>query len=279
MCVRESTNDMFENIRYSSANMAFVEGMRILQGPNSFGHNIHKDYFLEEPCLAFKSRVSAARSVIGQEPSRCSESNISATRSDIWQETCREPLHIFVLGPSLFGKRRLIECAAGRNLEIATQKDIYFAYKLSGFLLQGVEVEINLWHVGNIYRSLGNLQDFYQKYKTCFMLVYDVNDSTTFDDVRQWIPSLRCVLDDHVPIVLVGYEDEEETLTSKLTPVSYSDGMKAITDFELKTYYEFSDMTGPAVVELIFDAAHIALESKITTPDSELAESKENSIT
>ncbi|CAL1295190.1 unnamed protein product [Larinioides sclopetarius] len=258
--------------------MAFLDGMRILQGHANFIHNIHKNHFPEKPCLAFKTKFSKARSIISHEPRRCFESKISAIGSDIRQGTCQEPLHIFVIGPSIFGKKRLIECAANQSLKIPAQKNIYLAYKLSGFLLQGIEVEINLWHVGNIQQSLGVLQDFYQQYKTCFMLVYDVNDSTTFIDVRQWIPSLRCVLDEYVPIVLVGYEDYVDTLMSKLTPVSYLDGMKTKEDFELNTFYEFSDMTGSAVTEMIFDAAHIALESKVTTLDSELDESQEISI-
>ncbi|KAF8789534.1 uncharacterized protein LOC129956683 [Argiope bruennichi] len=205
-----------------------------------------------------------------------SESKVSTTKFYKKQESSPEPLHIFVLGPSICGKRRIIEYAANRHLDIPFEKNIHFAYKLSGFLLKGIEAEINLWHVGNIERSLGILQTFYQKCKTCFMLIYDVNDSSTFDDARQWIPSLRCVLDDYVPIILVGYEDSKDPSTCKTSPVSFSDGMKAKTFFELRTFYEFSDLTGPAVCEMFFDAAHIALENENTIEEVEVDESEEN---
>lgn len=250
--------------------MAFVEGLKTHQD-----NNINDNSRIEFPgnrCLAAEPKVFT---VIGQKAFRCLESEFSDAKLGLSHEPSPEPLHIFILGPSICGKRQLLESFTGCNLEIPTDKNAYLAHKLKDLLLQGIEVEIYLWHVGKVEGSLSILQIFFQKFKTCFMLIYDVNDFTTFDDVHQWIPSLRCVLNDSVRIVLVGFEDTKDIQISKTLPVSYFDGMNAKNIFKLEAFYEFSDMLGSAVSELIFDAAHIALESKVTTLNSESSELEE----
>ena len=146
---------------------------------------------------------------------------------------------ILLLGDSSVGKTCFLMRYVDNTFQEIHMSTIGLDYKLKTVQLEdGKMVKIQIWDTAGQDRFRSITKNYY-KGAHGIVLIYDVTNKKSFENVSNWINQIREEVSDKVTIVLVGNKiDEEEKRV-----VTTEQGKKMADDFKLM-FFECSAKTG-----------------------------------
>ena len=164
-------------------------------------------------------------------------------------------IKIITLGDSHVGKSSLIVKYIDNKFSNAYMSTIGFDLKHKQINLKdGTEAKIMIYDTAGQER-FKSLAANYIKKANGILLVYDIADHSTFENIGMWMESITEEKGDKLPIVLVGnkadLEDERQ--------VSYKEG-KDLAENKGFHFYETSCKNGANVTECFLDLAELVYE-------------------
>ena len=164
-------------------------------------------------------------------------------------------IKIITLGDSHVGKSSLIVKYIDNKFSNAYMSTIGFDLKHKQINLKdGTDAKIMIYDTAGQERFKSVAANYIKK-ANGILLVYDIADHTTFENIGVWMESITEEKGDKLPIVLVGnkadLEDERQ--------VSYKEG-KDLAENKGFHFYETSCKNGSNVTECFLDLAELVYE-------------------
>ncbi|KAH3756175.1 Alpha-protein kinase vwkA [Pelomyxa schiedti] len=133
-----------------------------------------------------------------------------------------------VVGNTAVGKTCLIMRLATGNFSIKHQPTIGGAYLDKQIEVEGHPVHMKLWDTAGSERFRSMLPMYYRNTQAA-LIVYDVANTQSFDDVKIWVEELRKYTDEHTVIAIVGNKsDLANRLISQEEAANYSKSINAM---------------------------------------------------
>ena len=110
---------------------------------------------------------------------------------------------VIIIGDSGVGKSSLLKRAVQNRFESVYQATIGFEFLLMYFKVKDMKIKLQIWDTcgQEMYRSL--VQGFYRN--TSFaLIVYDVSQRKSFDNIETWLNDLRQNTEQDIPVYIVG---------------------------------------------------------------------------
>ncbi len=180
---------------------------------------------------------------------------------------------ILLLGDSSVGKTCFLMRYVDNTFQEIHMSTIGLDYKLKTVQLEdGKMVKIQIWDTAGQDRFRSITKNYY-KGAHGIVLIYDVTNKKSFENVSNWINQIREEVSDKVTIVLVGNKiDEEEKRV-----VTTEQGKKMADDFKLM-FFECSAKTGVNIDSTFNELVKKTLEnySKIDGKGAKLKNKKKD---
>jgi len=128
----------------------------------------------------------------------------------------KEGIKVILLGEAFVGKTSLIKVAIGQSIDLKEIPTLSSSYSEKEFNYNGKKYIFNLWDtIGQEkYRSLTNM--FFNDSKI-IILVYDITDKKTFEQLTYWYNQVETLVDEqNIILAIVGnkkdlYDHEQVT--------------------------------------------------------------------
>ena len=155
---------------------------------------------------------------------------------------------IIIIGDSGVGKSSLLKRAVKNSFDNNYQATIGFEFLLMHFRVNDLKVKFQIWDTcgQEMYRSL--VQGFYHN-SSLAIIVYNINDEKSFQNISVWLQDLRQHTDHDLPVFLVGNKSdlEKEVPSDEANTFSKNNNMVYFTECSAKI--------GSNVKEIFFEAA------------------------
>ena len=152
-----------------------------------------------------------------------------------------------LLGDTSVGKTCFLMRYTDNTFQEIHMSTIGLDYKLKNVQLEdGKIVKIQIWDTAGQDRFRSITKNYY-KGAHGIILIYDVTDKKTYENVKAWIEQIREEVSDNVTIILVGNKIDD--LEGR--KVKKEEGEKAAKEFGL-SFFECSAKTGENI-DLIFN--------------------------
>ena len=149
---------------------------------------------------------------------------------------------IILLGDSTVGKTCFLMRYTDNTFQEIHMSTIGLDYRLKTMTLNsGKQVKVQIWDTAGQDRFRAITKNYY-KGAHGIILIYDVTNQLTFENVTNWINQIKEEASDKVTIFLVGNKIDDE----KNRKVNTEEGEKLAQDFKLK-FYETSAKIGTNV--------------------------------
>jgi len=149
---------------------------------------------------------------------------------------------ILLLGDSTVGKTCFLMRYTDNTFQEIHMSTIGLDYRLKTMTLNsGKQVKVQIWDTAGQDRFRAITKNYY-KGAHGIILIYDVTNQLTFENVTNWINQIKEEASDKVTIFLVGNKIDDE----KNRKVNTEEGEKLAQDFKLK-FYETSAKIGTNV--------------------------------
>ena len=149
---------------------------------------------------------------------------------------------VLLLGDSTVGKTCFLMRYTDNTFQEIHMSTIGLDYRLKTMTLNsGKQVKVQIWDTAGQDRFRAITKNYY-KGAHGIILIYDVTNQITFDNVTNWITQIKEEASDKVTIFLVGNKIDDE----KNRKVNTEEGEKLAQDFKLK-FYETSAKIGTNV--------------------------------
>ena len=146
---------------------------------------------------------------------------------------------ILLLGDSTVGKTCFLMRYTDNTFQEIHMSTIGLDYRLKTMTLNsGKQVKVQIWDTAGQDRFRAITKNYY-KGAHGIILIYDVTNQQTFENVTNWINQIKEEASEKVTIFLVGNKIDDE----KNRKVETEEGEKLAKDFQLK-FYETSAKTG-----------------------------------
>ena len=146
---------------------------------------------------------------------------------------------VLLLGDSTVGKTCFLMRYTDNTFQEIHMSTIGLDYRLKTMTLNsGKQVKVQIWDTAGQDRFRAITKNYY-KGAHGIILIYDVTNQLTFENVTNWINQIKEEASDKVTIFLVGNKIDDE----KNRKVETEEGEKLAKDFQLK-FYETSAKTG-----------------------------------
>ncbi len=165
------------------------------------------------------------------------------------------PFKILIVGDSNVGKTnfiyRFIENKFSQMYMVTTGMDL----KTTTIDLKGKKIRIQLWDTAGQEKYRAITRNLFLKVQG-FLLVYDITNKDSYNNLGLWIKLIRDECGSHVPIIIVGNKNdlEEERAVTKAEALDFAKEEK--TD-----YIETSSKSGENIAKAINLLAEKVLES------------------
>ena len=154
---------------------------------------------------------------------------------------------ILLLGDTSVGKTCFLMRYTDNTFQEIHISTIGLDYKLKNVQLEdGKIVKIQIWDTAGQDRFRSITKNYY-KGAHGIILIYDVTDKKTYENVKAWIEQIREEVSDNVTIILVGNKIDD----FEGRKVKKEEGEKAAKEFGL-SFFECSAKTGENI-DLIFN--------------------------
>ena len=146
---------------------------------------------------------------------------------------------ILILGDSSVGKTCFLTRYADNTFQDVHMSTIGIDYKLKNVQMEnGKIVKLQIWDTAGQDRFRSITKNYY-KGAHGIVLIYDITDKKTFDNVRNWLRQIKEEVSDKVCIILVGNKiDAEEKRV-----VTTQEGEKMAEEYNMM-FFECSAKTG-----------------------------------
>ena len=155
---------------------------------------------------------------------------------------------LIIIGESGVGKSSLLKRAVQNRFDEGYNATIGFEFLLMHFKVNELKIKLQIWDTcgQEMYRSL--VQGFYRN-TSLAIIVYDVNNKKSFENLDTWLRDLRQHTEPEIPIFIVGNKsDLERNVTTEEA--------KIFSQSNRTCYFaECSAKKGYNVKEIFFEAA------------------------
>ena len=161
---------------------------------------------------------------------------------------------IIIVGESGVGKSSILKRAVQNKFDESYQATIGFEFLLMHFKVNDLRIKLQIWDTcgQEMYRSL--VQGFYRN-TSLAIVVYDINQKSTYDKLDIWIKDIRQHTEQEIPIFIAGNKTDLE----KNVPF---EEVKIFSQSNRTQYCtECSAKNGQNVKEIFFEAAKYLYKS------------------
>lgn len=160
-----------------------------------------------------------------------------------------------VIGKSGAGKTCILKRLVNNEFKEGTQSTIgieYFTYSME---CNGQKVKLNIWDTAG-QEQFYTVTKAYYRSAVGVILVYDILERKTFEDLPRWLRDARLEADPKCEIILVGNKTDKEADRQ----VSEAEAMDFITAHNIGDYIEVSALNGQNVTDIFERLAARILE-------------------
>ena len=174
---------------------------------------------------------------------------------------------VLLLGDSTVGKTCFLLRYCDKTFQEAHLSTIGLDYRLKTMTLKnGKNIKLQIWDTAGQDRFRAITKNYY-KGANGIILIYDVTNVQSYENVKNWISQIREEANPNVVIYLAGNKvdvSEQEKL------VKTEDGKKIADEFKLK-FYETSAKNGVNINEIFEDLVEVIddIYSKLEVPKTE----------
>ena len=184
---------------------------------------------------------------------------------------------LIIIGDSYVGKSSILKKAVKKTFDENYQNTIGFEFLLMHFCVNGIKIKLQIWDTcgQEVYRSL--VQGFYRN-TSLAIIVYDISNKKTFENLDIWLKDLRSQTDQELPIFIAGNksdkENERQVDYKEAKDFSLSRRIKYFTECSAKTGYNIENIFNEAV-KYLYSACKELGKNKIPS-NNKLKINKEN---
>ena len=152
---------------------------------------------------------------------------------------------IIIIGDSGVGKSSILKRAVKNRFDESYQATIGFEFLLMHFCVNDLKIKLQIWDTcgQEMYRSL--VQGFYRN-TSLALIVYDISEKKTYENLDNWIRDLRSHTDPELPIFIAGnkfdLENKREVACNDAKDYSLSSRTKYFTECSAKTGYNVENI-------------------------------------
>ncbi|MFW9783908.1 MAG: Rab family GTPase, partial [Candidatus Heimdallarchaeota archaeon] len=129
-------------------------------------------------------------------------------------------------------------------------------YYLKKAFFKKREIKLQIWELG-IELRLRSLLSEYCKTANGAFFIYDLTNIESLDNLSEWIELIRDSAGD-IPIILIGSKSD----LINLREVSYQEGIRTATKYNLAAFLEVSAKTGENIVKAFEIMIKLLVEGK-----------------
>ena len=166
------------------------------------------------------------------------------------------PIKCIVVGSTGVGKTAITERLVSGKFNKRTQPTPGFDYKNKDEIINGKNVQLNIYDTAGQEKYAQVVQNYYRG-SQCALVVFDLTNKSSFNDVQKWIKSVKTLSPD-ATIILVG--NKSDLINERI--VSTEAGEQYARNFAI-TYIETSALTGTNVVEAFTRCAQEYIEKEL----------------
>ena len=178
---------------------------------------------------------------------------------------------IIIIGDSGVGKSSLLKRAVKNLFDTSYQATIGFEFLLMHFKVNDLKFKFQIWDTcgQEMYRSL--VQGFYHN-SSLAIIVYNINDKKSFDNISIWLKDLRQHTDYELPVFLVGNKSdlEKEVDTEDANSFAKNNNMIYFTECSAKSGYNVKEIFVEAAKQLYKVYNKLKNENKLPSNASKL---------
>ena len=174
---------------------------------------------------------------------------------------------VLLLGDSTVGKTCFLLRYCDKTFQEAHLSTIGLDYRLKTMTLQnGKNIKLQIWDTAGQDRFRAITKNYY-KGANGIILIYDITNLQSYENVKNWIAQIREQANPNVVIYLAGNKID---VVEELRMVKTEDGQKIADEFNLP-FYETSAKSGINVNKIFDDLVEKVDEiySKLEVPKSE----------
>ena len=175
---------------------------------------------------------------------------------------------VLLLGDSTVGKTCFLLRYCDKTFQEAHLSTIGLDYRLKTMTLQnGKNIKLQIWDTAGQDRFRAITKNYY-KGANGIILIYDITNLQSYENVKNWIAQIREEANPNVVIYLAGNKID---VVEELRMVKTEDGQKIADEFNLP-FYETSAKSGINVNKIFDDLVEKVDEiySKLEVPKSEV---------
>ena len=170
---------------------------------------------------------------------------------------------ILLLGDSSVGKTCFLMRYTDNTFQDIHMSTIGLDYKLKNVQLEnGKMVKIQVWDTAGQDRFRSITKNYY-KGAHGIILIYDVTEQKSFDNVKNWMAQIKEEVSERVSIVLVGNKIDDEDNRK----ISTEQGESMAKDYEIM-FFECSAKTGQNIDEIFNNLVKKVVENFSKSSDS-----------
>eukprot|EP00755_Sulcionema_specki_P033651 Sspe_Gene.101231::Locus_75825_Transcript_1_1_Confidence_1.000_Length_952::g.101231::m.101231/K07921/RAB34; Ras-related protein Rab-34 len=180
---------------------------------------------------------------------------------------------IIVIGDSGVGKTALIRRIVEGSYDPNYKATIGVDFLQQHYEVFGIPFLLSIWDTAGQERYQAMTRTYYNNSQAA-ILVYDVNDSTSFESITtRWLPELRSVIHEKIPLFLVGNKSDLVHYVSEkeATALALKEGMEYWPMSVKENAIFGKNGTKPAPVQSLFDRVSSILVEQLLTPATPLA--------
>ena len=168
------------------------------------------------------------------------------TESQISQSDKFINFKLIIIGDSGVGKSSLLKRAVKNTFDENYKATIGFEFLLMHFKVNDLKIKLQIWDTcgQELYRSL--VQGFYNN-SSLAIIVYNINNKQTFENLGIWLEDLRKHLEEDTPVFIIGNKNDLER------KVSEEEAIKFKNENNIIYFAECSAKSGYNVKEIFFE--------------------------
>ena len=157
-------------------------------------------------------------------------------------------LKFIIIGDDVVGKSNLLSHYVHGQFKPEYQSTIGVEFVAKNVVIRNTTYRIQIWDAGG-RESLRKITRTYFKNTVCALVVYDISNRNSFNNVSSWIEDCRYNSPKTIFMVLVGNKSD---LADK-RQVSTEEGRELAEKYEMK-FYETSAKIGENVNDIFYDS-------------------------